>query len=358
MQLSDLEHLRERDEIAFKTEIVNGEPVTIVAYMVANPQLWTLPNALECRGITFNAAGECISRPFKKFFNVNEREDTQLGVLLKETIAQVTEKRDGSMITPALIGGQLFFKTKKSFYSSVAQNAQAAAGEELKKVCRIVLDLGYTPIFEYTDPRHRIVIDYGTVPEFTLLAIRRTATGELIDYDNLVRWAEEMRVGVIPAFDLRNMEEICAVDQPEFEGYVVQFTDDRQVKIKTEWYKRNHHLRTDIRERDIADMVIDETLDDVKAFAVAEGYDISVIERIEERVNAELVRIIHEVKMLAGVEPELSIKEYALKYNEEPLFGLAIGHRKGAMIDPRRVWTKEYRAGYTLNTIYSTFREE
>lgn len=363
MKLSDLEHLREHDEIRFKEETLpNGEIVTIVSYMVANPKLWKIPLALECRGITFDIVGNCISRPFVKFFNINENDTVQLADLTNKKVKQVTDKRDGSMITPALVDGVVYLKTKKSFYSEVAINATQSASANFMEYCKEQLLNDWTPIFEYTDPKSAVVIDYGSKPNFVLLSVRHNITGEMKQRSLMLMEAARYGIECIQSYENESLEYyVNHCEDPQtvnIEGYVIQFEDDTQVKIKTEWYNRNHHIRTDLRERDIADMVIDETIDDVKSFASIEGYDISVIEAIEQRVADELTGIIHRVKELSNSDPELSVKDYALKYKDHELFGMAISHRKGADIDPIKHWTRTYRENYKLSTIYSNFIEK
>ena len=94
--LAMLDRLRDEKMIKFKEEFVGGKSVTIVSYMVASPDLWKLPNAIEARGITYDTAtGDCICAPFHKFFNVGENEHVLPGVLPFPSITSVLEKRDG-----------------------------------------------------------------------------------------------------------------------------------------------------------------------------------------------------------------------------------------------------------------------
>ena len=52
---------------------------------------------LKARGIIFDSeTGECIALPFKKFFNVNETQNTLIGNLPQEPF-EVFDKLDGSL---------------------------------------------------------------------------------------------------------------------------------------------------------------------------------------------------------------------------------------------------------------------
>jgi len=67
MNYNNFQEIRNRPEIRTIHENVLGEDVTIISYMIGNKELWKLPYARECRGITFNSESEIISRPFEKF---------------------------------------------------------------------------------------------------------------------------------------------------------------------------------------------------------------------------------------------------------------------------------------------------
>src|ERR1043165_4434513 len=74
------------------------EGMTVGCYMIADETSFLTNYGRECRGVTFDTAtGRCIGRPFPKFFNVNERPDTQAGVIDWSKLAHVYEKRDGSL---------------------------------------------------------------------------------------------------------------------------------------------------------------------------------------------------------------------------------------------------------------------
>ena len=58
----------------------------------------------ECRGIIFDTAtGEILRRPFHKFFNVNERDETQDHRVDLSRPHAILEKLDGSMIAPFIV---------------------------------------------------------------------------------------------------------------------------------------------------------------------------------------------------------------------------------------------------------------
>ena len=142
----------------------------------------SLHNALrrECRGIIFDSkTGVILRRPFHKFFNVNERQETQLGQLDFSKEHWIDTKLDGSMIAVFMHGGELIYGTKMVApdFNELVKQFVAASDIDYESFCRDAIEQGYTPIFEFMHPQKRIVIDYGK-PGLTLLAVRNMVTGE------------------------------------------------------------------------------------------------------------------------------------------------------------------------------------
>ena len=356
-------HLESVDMIRFKDEIVHGEVFTIACYMIASPELWKLPMAPECRGIVWNSQGECVSLPFHKFFNVGETQDTQEHVLPWDWNYNCAEKRDGSLITPVLVSTgidkKVYFKSKKSFYSEVAIAAQNNAPVEVVQLCTFLLEKNLTPIFEYTSPNNEIVINYGTSPQFVLLAIRDNFNGKYSSPTSVENIAEKYGVQVIQNFGKIQKSELLEKmrNLENFEGYVIEFDNGVRVKMKTDWYLRLHKCRTELRERDVAKMCIDETLDDVKSAVSLAGLPLSPLEEIEIRVSKELGVIISNTEKMANdIRSQDSRKEAALKFGHLPEFGLAMKVFDGKIPNYKKFWGDKHLNQYTLNTIYSNFK--
>lgn len=135
----------------------------------------------ECRGIIFDSkTGDIIRRPFHKFFNVNEREETQDHRLDFSKEHWIDTKLDGSMIAVFMHEGELVYGTKMvapDFHELVKKFVDTS-DVDYEGFCRKVIADGYTPIFEFMHPQKRIVIDYGKEPALTLLAVRHMVTGQ------------------------------------------------------------------------------------------------------------------------------------------------------------------------------------
>ena len=237
MKLAQLTHLRDDSRIMFKEEKVNGKKFTIVSHVATDDELWKIPLAKEVCGITFNEQGDCVCRPFEKFFNVNETEDTRISKL-DFNGAILTKKYDGIMITPVLVGDKVVFKSKESFLSDVAKTANRAASNKLKEFCETLLVQGITPIFEFMHPKHRNVIDYGARPHFVLIAARRIADGKYVDIDGL-ELKYDVPCGVVRRLNVNIDALMHAIDHSTSEaGFVVVLANGERVKFKTKWYAK------------------------------------------------------------------------------------------------------------------------
>lgn len=353
--LSAFEHFRSNPLVNFKTEIVGGEEVTIVSYMMADKDFWDLPLAEETRGITFDKNGNCICLPLHKMFNINERPNTQMSAL-DFTDAQFFTKRDGSMVTPVLLNGNIYWKTKKSFHSDVAKRATTVADQNLISFSRCMLELGVTPIFEFTDPDHRIVVDYGMKPKFTLLAMRWLALGTYLPYEICVALAGRFDVEVIDRHECDPMQLLETLKHAVcMEGFIIHHRDGMKTKVKCPWYVTNHRIMTELRERDVALAVVDEAIDDMKAVLVEQGKDLAVIQPIEDSVIYQLESIVLEVQQLCEQFKLLpSKKDIALTHGKHPLFKLAVELHEGKDPDYKKYWKKHYlRVDYSLRIVYN-----
>jgi len=187
----EIRHLDDvRPAIEGRDEFVVAERgrFTIVCYVVAMsdtfPPVVTVNDAIrrECRGIIFDSAtGRILRRPLAKWFNIFEKEETQLDKLDFSLPHKVYTKYDGSMISPFEDGyrsGVIRWGTKMGI-SEVALQAEAFVKNhpQYQNFAKWCISNDLTPIFEYTAPNNRIVLSYDK-PMLTLLTVRHMVTGE------------------------------------------------------------------------------------------------------------------------------------------------------------------------------------
>ena len=98
--------------------VAERENYNVINYMVSMadtfPEVTDVNAAIrrECRGLVFDKQGYVIARRLHKFFNVNEKDETQLSKIDLDQPHVILEKLDGSMVTPIPIGDHLRWGTK------------------------------------------------------------------------------------------------------------------------------------------------------------------------------------------------------------------------------------------------------
>lgn len=348
-----------KDEIRFYTQ-KNGAQVA--CYVVSGKDTFDTPLARECRGITFDAEGKIICRPLHKFFNINEKPTTQLTSLPWGRLSRVIDKLDGSMLTPLLLNGKLLWKSKQSFESDVARltTVYAQTKAKLLDFCLFMLNDNYTPIFEYMSPEARIVVGYPD-EKLTLLHVRHMYTGEYIPLRDgngdltgqAQQWVDNFEIEIVESQVLKPIDEIVAElkSARNMEGYVFQFADGEMVKGKCDWYIGLHHAITFVRERDVAALVIEQRIDDMRGALVEVGASLEGIDAVEQKVLDELRTIEEEAIALARPYQGLPPKEMANALKTHPLFGLAITIHRGQTPDFLEYFRKNRLKSYSLRAL-------
>lgn len=234
----------------------------------------------ECRGIIFDTAtGDIIRRPFHKFFNVNEREETQDHVVDLSRPHAILEKLDGSMCSVFAHEGKLVWGTKMVAHDFHEMIEQFVSKSEInyEEFCWELINSRHTPIFEWMHPQKRIVIDYGKEPTLILTAIREIESGRYLSQDAVHDLALGYYIPVVRAFepqtDMKAFLDYVR-DLEDLEGFVVRFDDGHMLKLKCHWYLQIHKAKEAIlQDRNIVEIILNEKLDDVKAHLPAEDRD-------------------------------------------------------------------------------------
>lgn len=371
MHISKLEHLRNIPSVKFKEEVVEGETFTIVTYMIADPTIWKEECGIEARGITFDGSGFCVSRPFTKFFNLGENEFSSINNIRHLKIVNIFDKMDGSMVHPVLFGehrNKVVFKTNKTFFSDVAIKATKLLNsdgfEKLKEFVIKTLEFGRTPIFEFTSPDHKIVLDYGSEDRLTLLAIRDTCTGTFFPWSYIQSLSSRFEIPIVESvvndyprgtatWTLEHIVEQLQ-DVTNLEGVVVLLENGQQVKIKCPWYVKMHRVMTDIRHRDVAEMVADGILDDLIGYilSVEPGFDLTEIRKIEAQVIAELNGLSIVAHQIAS-EYNGNKKELFQKFGYSKVFKQACVILAGKEPDFVKLWKQNFLKEYSLKVVYN-----
>jgi RNA ligase len=232
----------------FKT--LERDGLVKISYRFNSPKVFDTPLKRELRGITFSReTGRVLSRPYHKFFNLGETEETERERFTgREFIFR--EKLDGTMLHPVLVGGEVKLLTQKDF-----ENPQTKKGEELLKKnpalyrkTKEMIERGYTPIFELISPEFQLVIPYDK-EEFLLTEVRNNETGEYL-LEKLE--GELIEAGFkLPKKITGKFEEVEGELQlaENIEGFVLKDFSVKEpfplfVKLKSPWYYEHHHAFT------------------------------------------------------------------------------------------------------------------
>jgi RNA ligase len=306
-----------RDEFV----VAEKEGYTVINYNVMMADTFDCPIRRELRGIIFDTAtGDIIRRPFHKFFNVNEREETQDHVVDLSQEHRILEKLDGSMIAPFIVNGEMIWGTKMGA-TEVAEPVEdfVLLHENYSQFARFLIRRGYTPIFEWCSRKQRIVLDYKE-DQLILTAIRDLTTGRYMSRDIMANTADMYFVPMVREFEPQtDMKEFIEYvrDLEDVEGFVVRFNDGHMLKLKCHWYLQIHKAKEAIlQDRNIVELILDEKLDDVKAHLQAEDRD--RLSQFEEQLNLTVSYVVyHLANDLSWIrEDAIDRKTFALEHSQ------------------------------------------
>ena len=280
----------------------------------------------ECRGLLFDEGGTLISRPFHKFFNIGEREETLPRHIDIQAPHSLMEKLDGSMVRPVIIGGQLRLATKMGItdYSAAAEEWLKQRGPEPRSWMMDVIRAGYTPIFEWVSRANRIVVEYEQA-DLVLLALRDMLTGQYEALKDIDCPLSTVRTYGPVAGGVKDYVQRVR-DQRGVEGDVLTFANGHRVKIKSTWYVQIHKALEDVRsERRLVQLTLSGALDDVIPLlppdVVHQVYEFQ--DHFWECVNAkhaEMSELCESAKRMDRKSVALSLLKGRSKYDRTVVF--------------------------------------
>lgn len=311
---------------------------TVIDYVYALVDSFDDARRLDCRGIVFDSAsGECLSRPLHKFFNIGEKKQASEIDWTRTHI--VMNKLDGSMIHAAIIDGQVRFLTRGGI-TEHSLRAERHLTPDVERWCATIIDNGATPIFEWTAPENRIVIEYPD-DKITLLAIREIESGKYMERSHVAGFASLMGVEIVEQFEMDfNKRDVNSIRElTGIEGVVVWFPEtDEFYKIKTEEYVTMHRAVSYFdSEKAIFDLVMSGNVDDVKASLSDDRR--KRLEEYSSSLLSELQTMANTLESIVSEKAELDQKSFALSIIEHPLKSILFSIRKGVTaLDAVNLW--------------------
>lgn len=292
---------------------------TVVDYVYTHNDLFKHPIERECRGLKFcTKTKRLIARPYHKFFNLNEREETKAESVDFKIPHMVLDKLDGSMVHTCLSpAGGIYLMTRMGC-TDVADQADAFLMKNQVKYSKLFTMLPldeYTFIFEYVGPHNKIVIDYKE--DMILTGIRNTVNGTYVFHDEMVKLAKAAGVPVVDAYTFLPFDELPAdniADDNEKEGVVVRFDTGAMLKVKSDIYVRRHRAKDLIRSpKDVLNLCVKREIDDIipqldkDAAGRVFDYQSLLMYRLGQ-LTGELVKLAREGQ-------DLDQKDFALSIN-------------------------------------------
>jgi RNA ligase len=267
-----LPHIEGRDEF----RVMEKDWYTVINYAVAFDTTfeWDSNDPVgssvrrECRGLIFDDNGVLISRPYNKFFNAGEKEETQLNRINLYEPHVVLEKLDGSMIRHISTKEGFLLATKAGVTDISEQAEEFISGKPYYSTfINKCIQKGTTPIFEWCSRKNRIVIDYPE-DQLILTGIRYLNTGEYVPYDIMKRYTESWNIPIVKAIagDDKDITKIVEHIRKweDLEGVVIRFDSGHMIKIKADDYVLRHRSKDSIsQEKNVLQTILEDSVDDL-----------------------------------------------------------------------------------------------
>ena len=309
--------------------IAQKDGYSVIDYVYTLADSFDCAVRAECRGIKFGSDGTILARPLHKFFNINERADTQAHLLDFSAPHTVMEKLDGSMIHAAMLDGEVVFMTRMG-RTDVAIKAERHL-PAVHDLCRGLLLGGATPIFEFTAPDNRIIVRYDE-SALTLLAVRDTVAGRY--------WPRKLLTGLgVPIVAVHDSAHATgatfaayASAASGFEVFVVRFESGLWLKAKGEDYVLKHRAKDSIlQEKNILRLVLAGGVDDV--LPLLDAPDSAAVVAYRDALTIGIDGTAAKLRDLVAANDNLSQKDFALgpvAALPGAMRGLAFAVRNGA----------------------------
>lgn len=249
---------------------------------------------LNCRGLILDEDFNVVARPWKKFFNMGQR-DNEIHSLAP---VEVTDKLDGSLgiLYPDGSGGYAI-ATRGSFDSKQAREATKIWNEKYSQLNGAVHSAyNKTFLFEIIYPANRIVVNYGDMRDLVILGSVDNEYGYYMgpnEAAGMITWNGP----VAEVFPFDTFVDALA-NWPHREGKegVVIRSGNKMVKLKQADYLELHKLVTNASPKTVWQQLANgKSRGEILAAFPDEFYDyidgfiIPLTEQFERRMNEILI---------------------------------------------------------------------
>ena len=243
----------------------------------ADMDFWSKYNQMyrECRSVVIDKKNECLVLvPFRKFFNVNEMEETAEKNVRKmienAKRVEISDKMDGSMQSARCYNGEIVLAGSQALDPEMSFRVSigySLLDDNYKKMLRDNPD--WTFIFELICKEDQHVVVYTAEERgLYLIGMRNVLTGKEAPYDEVISIAKHYGVLHTEVFNKTFDQVFNSLDDKssdEAEGFVINI-DGYKVKLKYNDYVKIHHMLSKmVSTNTIIKCVEDGSWDDVRA---------------------------------------------------------------------------------------------
>lgn len=265
-----------------------------------------------CRGLVTDGEGVVISRPFRKFFNWGE--PSAPGPEVTNRPFWAYDKEDGSLIIVGLDhNGDTVVSTKGSFSTWHSEYAREMIGDWKPKA-------NSTGIFEFIDPKNRIVLDYGDFSGLVMLGAVDNNDGtdhyRPDEYAELTDW--NGRVATPRQFHLQSMLQTVADPEngPNREGFVLVWPSNDgpsdRVKIKFAQYVHLHAVLSRLSNVAVWEALKMGTFDALLEIVPDEMYE--KVRECADGLNLRYGRVLADAKFAAAAADHFETRREAAQW--------------------------------------------
>lgn len=244
MQMNNLRKLLDSNTDIYKTINKDGT----INYKYTNGGVdFSKREVRLARGLCLDG-DKIVTVGYEKFFCINQL-DTKADITEdfkeefthlqsdKNTPLKCVEKLDGTMIIVGVYRGNLVFSTTSSRYNDFTDIADRYFNSLhfISKLKSYLIERDSLFVFEYISKYNKIGVLYDTDLDFVLLDEISRSTQRIIDIEHDFGFTR-------PKIEYKTLEELNTTIKTatNIEGYVVKNAYGRLIKIKTDWWYKEH----------------------------------------------------------------------------------------------------------------------
>lgn len=312
----------------------------------------------ETRSIAIDIKNDAIVLlPFKKFFNINEREDTQLHIVKAKMNAaksvEISTKLDGCFVAVRWYNGKLVVS---SAYNLDKNNSQVLS-KAYEYINENIINLAFnfphiTFMFELISDVSQIVVSYPkSAYGLYLFGIRNCETGHEYSYAEVLQYAETYNLKSTNLLENSFDQVLNEIHREDFdpttaEGFVINICDmdgnNHRYKVKYDNYVVLHSLvKKATAVNQILNAVKNNTIDDMIAYIPDAFKDrtIEIVDNIKSYVSFQEKKTIEYYNMVQARCGDCDNKKFALAAKHivpKEFFGKVMNIKSGKKNDHLR----------------------